>query len=118
MVLARGDSAEGGGQAVTDLGRLARWMDEAGLAGKGEPAEYRLLSGGTQNEIYEIRRGGLHAVMRIPPPSAPAGRDDGILREWRIIEALTGTDVPCPPAVARCTDAKVLRRPFYMMGLV
>ena len=30
--------------------------------------------------------------MRIPPPSAPASRDDGIVREWRIIEALTGTE--------------------------
>ena len=30
--------------------------------------------------------------MRIPPTSAPASRDDGIVREWRIIEALTGTE--------------------------
>jgi aminoglycoside phosphotransferase (APT) family kinase protein len=103
---------------VIDLGRLARWMDEAGLAGQGEPVEHRLLSGGTQNDIYEIRRGGLHSVMRIPPPSAPAGRDEGILREWRIIEALTGTDVPCPPALARCADTSVLGRPFYLMGFV
>ncbi len=103
---------------MIDFGRLARWMDEAGLAGKGEPAEHRLLSGGTQNEIYEIRRGGLRCAMRIPPPSAPAARDDGILREWRIIEALTGTGVPCPGAVARCADTSVLGRPFYLMGFV
>jgi len=103
---------------VTDFGRLARWMDEAGLAGPGEPVEHRLLAGGTQNEIYEIRRDGLRCALRIPPPSAPADRDQGILREWRIIEALTGTDVPCPRALARCADASVLGRPFYLMSFV
>jgi aminoglycoside phosphotransferase (APT) family kinase protein len=103
---------------VIDFDRLARWMDEAGLAGKGEPAEHRFVSGGTQNEIYEIRRGGLRCAMRIPPPSAPAGRDEGILREWRIIEALTGTDVPCTEAVAMCGDTSVLGRAFYLMGFV
>jgi len=108
---------------VIDFGRLARWMDEAGLDGKGEPVEHRFVSGGTQNEIYEIRRGGLHGAglhcaMRIPPPSAPADRDQGILREWRIIEALTGTDVPCMDAVAVCRDTAVLGRAFYLMGFV
>src|SRR5689334_7643345 len=93
-------------------------MDEAGLPGKGEPVEHRFVSGGTQNEIYEIRRGDLHCALRIPPPSAPAGRDEGIRREWRIIEALTGTNVPCTDAVAECGDSSVLGRPFYLMGFV
>lgn len=93
-------------------------MDDNGLPGKGEPIEQRFLSGGSQNEIYEIRRGDERCVMRIPPPTAPANRNAGILREWRIIEALDGTDVPHTPAVAMCDDASVLGRPFYLMGLV
>ena len=52
------------------------------------------------------------------PPGAPPDRDKGILREWRIIEALDGTDVPHTPAVAVCPDASVLGRPFYLMGFV
>jgi aminoglycoside phosphotransferase (APT) family kinase protein len=103
---------------VIDVRRLAGWMDDQGLPGQGKPVEHRFVSGGTQNEIYEISRGGLHCAMRIPPPSAPADRDAGILREWRIIEALTGTGVPCPEAVARCADTSVLGRPFYLMGFV
>jgi aminoglycoside phosphotransferase (APT) family kinase protein len=103
---------------VIDVRRLAGWMDDQGLPGRGEPLTHRLLSGGTQNQIFQISRGGLRCVMRIPPPSAPADRDAGILREWRIIEALTGTDVPCPRAVARCADPTVLGRPFYLMGFV
>ncbi|HEY7134767.1 MAG TPA: phosphotransferase family protein [Acidimicrobiia bacterium] len=93
-------------------------MDDEGLPGKGEPIEQRFISGGSQNEIYEICRGELHGALRIPPPTAPASRDDGILREWRIIEALDGTDVPHTPAIAACKDTGVLGRAFYLMGFV
>ncbi|HEY5855263.1 MAG TPA: phosphotransferase family protein [Aldersonia sp.] len=93
-------------------------MDGQGLPGKGEPLEARFLSGGTQNEIYEISRGEHRCVIRIPPPDAPANRDEGILREWRIIEALDGTDVPHTPAIAACSDLDVLGRAFYLMGFV
>ena len=82
-----------------DVERLGAWLDGTRLPGAGEPITTRYLSGGSQNEIYEIRRGDLHCALRIPPPSAPAQRDDGIAREWRIIEALDGTDVPHTAAV-------------------
>ena len=103
---------------MIDLHRLGRWMDDQGLPGQGEAIEHRIVSGGTQNEIYEISRAGLRCAMRIPPTSAPADRDVGIGREWRIIEALTGTGVPCPDAVAVCPDPSVLGRAFYLMGFV
>ena len=54
----------------------------------------------------------------MPPPGAPPDRDKGILREWRIIEALDGTEVPHTAAVGVCPDASVLGRPFYLMGFV
>ncbi len=101
-----------------DLARLADWMNENGLPGKGEPMQTRFLSGGTQNQIYQIRRGEHVCVIRIPPPGAPVDRDKGIIREWRIIEALDGSDVPHSAAVAVCPDASVLGRPFYLMGFV
>jgi aminoglycoside phosphotransferase (APT) family kinase protein len=103
---------------VIDIDRLETWMDEQGLPGKGESIDHRFISGGSQNEIYEIRRGELHGALRIPPPTAPQSRDDGIIREWRIIEALDGTDVPHTPAIAACTDTGVLGRAFYIMGFV
>ena len=101
-----------------DAARLAQWMDAAALPGAGEPLENRFLSGGTQNVIYEIRRGEHRCVLRMPPPGAPPDRDKGILREWRIIEALDGTDVPHTAAVGVCADPAVLGRPFYLMGFV
>ena len=103
---------------MLDPERLLAWLDEQGMPGKGEPLETRFVSGGTQNEIYEVRRGELHAALRIPPAEAPATRDEGIVREWRIIEALGGTDVPHTPAIAVCTDTSVLGRTFYLMGFV
>jgi aminoglycoside phosphotransferase (APT) family kinase protein len=104
--------------AVVDTERLGAWMDGVGLPGTGEPIEQRYISGGSQNEIYELRRGELHCAMRIPPTTAPASRDEGIVREWRIIEALDGTDVPHTGAVAVCTDPSVMGRTFYLMGFV
>jgi len=103
---------------LADVEALATWMDAQDLPGRGERLEHRYISGGSQNEIYELRRGGLHCAMRIPPPTAPADRDNGIVREWRIIEALTGTDVPHTEAIAVCTDGSVLGRTFYLMAFV
>jgi len=103
---------------VIDIDCLAAWMDDRGLPGKGEPIEHQFVSGGSQNEIYEIRRGELHGALRIPPHSAPPPRDEGILREWRIIDALDGTDVPHTAAIAVCDDPSVLGRTFYLMGYV
>jgi aminoglycoside phosphotransferase (APT) family kinase protein len=108
----------GDDERMIDFERLASWMDDQGLPGKGEPIQHRFLSGGSQNEIYEIRRGDEVCVIRIPPPTAPDSRDEGILREWRITEALEGTDVPHTPAIAMCDDQSVLGRAFYLMGLV
>ncbi|MCU1452017.1 MAG: aminoglycoside phosphotransferase [Acidimicrobiales bacterium] len=103
---------------MIDTDRLAAWMDDRGLPGAGEPLEATFISGGTQNEIFEVRRGDLHGALRMPPAGAPASRDAGIMREWRIIEALDGTDVPHTAAIASCEDGSVLGRSFYIMGYV
>jgi aminoglycoside phosphotransferase (APT) family kinase protein len=105
-------------EPTLDAAKLGAWLDTQGLPGAGLPIELRYVSGGSQNEIFEVRRGDLHGALRKPPTSAPLGRDEGILREWRIIDALTGTDVPHTDAIAVCDDASVLGRPFYIMGYV
>lgn len=111
-------SAEPAVPEISSPGRLAAWMDSAGLA-PGAPLAARYISGGSQNEIYEVTRGDdFRAVLRIPPARANAERDNGIAREYKIIEALDGTDVPHTPAIALCEDASVLGRAFYLMGFV
>jgi aminoglycoside phosphotransferase (APT) family kinase protein len=101
-----------------DRDRLARWLDEQGLPGAGAPIETAYVSGGSQNEIFAVRRGELRVALRKPPQNAVPARDDGIRREWRLIAALRGSDVPHAQAVALCDDATVLGRPFYLMGFV
>ena len=101
-----------------DVEALTNWLVSSGLAPTGEPVGIGFISGGSQNEIFEISCGDLHCALRKPPAGAPAARDAGILREWRIIAAIDGTDVPHTEAIAVCEDTAVLGRPFYLMGYV
>lgn len=100
-----------------DTTALVTWLDQQEF-GAGAPLEHRFLSGGAQNVIFALQRGDWTAALRMPPPSAPDQRDDGMQREWRIISALNGSDVPHTAAIAFCGDPSVLGRPFYLMGLV
>ncbi|HEV3132052.1 MAG TPA: hypothetical protein VGY51_08825, partial [Acidimicrobiales bacterium] len=61
-------------EGLVDVQRLGRWMDGEDLPGRGEPVTSRFISGGASNEIFEIRRGGFHAVLRRPPRIVPKGR--------------------------------------------
>ncbi|MCW2527449.1 MAG: putative phosphotransferase [Pseudonocardiales bacterium] len=101
-------------QSPLDVGALGRWMDESGLPGSGSPTLSR-LTGGSQNELFIVERGDLRTVLRTPPPSADAKRQDGLRREHRLLRALKGADVPHAELVAGCDDAGVLGMPFYLM---
>jgi len=105
-------------EGLIDRDALGRWMDERGLPGKGEPVETKYLSGGSSNEIFEIRRGEHGLALRRPPRVVPEGRNETMLREYRVLEALNGTDVPHPEAVAACDDQSVIGGCFYLMGLI
>ena len=88
-----------------DLDRLTPGSTSGGWARRGRRS--RRPSSPVARRTRSTRSAGsdLHAALRIPPPEAPERRDGGILREWRIIEALDGTEVPHTPAVAVCEDA-------------
>jgi len=104
-----------GDQTRLDNERLARWMDTEALAGEGEVPQLSRMSGGSQNELFRIERGGQRTVMRIPPASADAARHDGLRRELTLLRALKGSDVPHAELVAGCEDPDVLGAPFYLM---
>jgi aminoglycoside phosphotransferase (APT) family kinase protein len=103
-------------EGLVDTDALARWMDERGLPGAGEPIETHVVSGGASNEIFEFSRGDQRIVLRRPPREVPAGRNETMLREYRVLEALNGTDVPHPEAIAVCEDTNVIGATFYLMG--
>jgi len=97
---------------------LARWMDSQGLPGEGELPELSRLTGGSQNELFLVKRGGAQAALRKPPSSADAKRHDGLRRELTLLRGLKGTDVPHAELIAGCETADVLDTPFYLMEVV
>ncbi len=97
---------------------LARWMDANGVPGAGAAIELEPIGGGASNDVYAVARGDQRMVLRRPPDTAPPDRDSAMLREYRVLRALRGTDVPHPEAIAVCDDPTVAGRPFYLMAHV
>ena len=95
--------------------RLAGWMDEHALPGAGEDLDVLPISGGASNEILELRRGGHRMVLRRPPAERPEGRDQTMMREYRVLSALAGTDVPHARVLGACDDESVIGAWFYVM---
>ena len=122
MVPASGDGVDDDDAERTaglvDPERLGAWMDRQGLSGAGEPLSSRFISGGASNEIFEVSRGGYRWALRRPPRRVPPGRNETMMREYRILAALDGTDVPHARAAGACDDPDVLGAAFYLMDFV
>jgi aminoglycoside phosphotransferase (APT) family kinase protein len=103
--------------ALIDIDRLAAWLDQVGLAA-GEPTTVEPMSGGASNEMFAVTRGGARWVLRRPANVAVDRADAGMVREYRILRALRGSEVPHAQAVALCEDHSVLGRTFFLMGHV
>ena len=57
--------------------------------------------------------------MRKKPPGTLLSKTaHQVEREYRIIHALDGTDVPVPKTYCLCEDTAVIGTPFYIMGFV
>lgn len=95
--------------------RLGKWLDHRGFAAPGEALEIYELSGGASNEVWELVRGQHRWVVRKPPRKVPPGRNETMLREYRLLRALRDTDVPHPRVLAVCEDTSVLGSVFYVM---
>jgi aminoglycoside phosphotransferase (APT) family kinase protein len=103
---------------LVDRDALARWMDVQKLPGSGLPLEAHFVTGGASNELFEIRRGDAHLALRRPPRAVPKGRNETMLREYRVLAALRDTDVPHTRVLAACDDPSVIGANFYVMEFV
>jgi aminoglycoside phosphotransferase (APT) family kinase protein len=109
--------AEGRDEAPRiDTEALARWMDAQHLPGCGSPLTARYISGGASNEIFALQRGDVRMALRKPPAKIPEGRNEIMLREYRVLAALNSSDVPHPEGIAVCEDTSILGSCFYIMG--
>ncbi len=105
-------------EGLVDEERLGLWLDEQDLPGRGHPVTVHFISGGASNEIFLVKRGDFESVLRRPPRIVPKGRNETMLREFRVLEALNGTDVPHPEAYVASDDPDVMGSSFYLMSLV
>lgn len=89
-------------------------MDDIGLE-TGDITNAKLLSGGTQNILVHFWRGGREFVLRRPPEHLRKNSNTTMLREARVLNAISGSDVPHPGFIAVCEDESVLGACFYLM---
>ncbi|HKA15803.1 MAG TPA: phosphotransferase family protein [Myxococcota bacterium] len=102
-------------EGLVDVERLRAWLDARGVE-PGADLSVRRISGGMSNESIGVERGGRRFVLRRPAVIALERADRGMEREFRMLTALVGTDVPHPPPIALCTDREVIGSAFYLMG--
>jgi aminoglycoside phosphotransferase (APT) family kinase protein len=82
------------------------------------PAQLRQFQGGQSNPTYLIQTADRKFVLRKKPPGKLLPSAHLIEREYRILRALPGTDVPVPRARLLCEDASIIGTPFYVMDHV
>ncbi len=79
------------------------------------PISTRRIGDGHSNLTYLVTDGtDTVVVRRPPPPPIPPGAND-MLREARIMSALSTTDVPVPRVLATAGEGEVIDVPLYVM---
>jgi len=73
------------------------------------------IGGGQSNPTFRLRHGCRRMVLRKQPPGDLLKGAHAIDREFRMLQALSGTEVPVPCAVLYHEDPSLLGTPFYLM---
>ncbi len=96
---------------------LRAFLDRA-VDGGSLPLAIERVGGGQSNPTYFLSRGDARLVLRKPPATILVKSAHDVAREFRIITALSGTDVPVPEPILMVDDASVIGTPFYLMRRV
>ena len=99
------------------LERLQGWLRGQGRIGSGSLIA-KALAGGQSNPTYLLDGGGEKFVLRKQPDGPLLKSAHAIDREYRVISALQGSEVPVPLPLAWCDDASVVGTPFYLMSFL
>ncbi|HKV85279.1 MAG TPA: phosphotransferase family protein [Ktedonobacterales bacterium] len=99
---------------LVDEVALRRFLAQQ-VPGPDLPLQIQRIRGGHSNETFFITRGVEEWVLRRPPrgPLLPTAHD--VAREYRVLQALTRTNVPAPRPTLLCDDTSVIGAPFYLM---
>lgn len=94
---------------------LTAFMDaELGDPGTG-PVQVTKIGQGRSNLTFRVERGGTAWVLRRPPMGELPETAHDMMREFRVLSALHGTQVRVPRPAAACPDPTVIGVPFYLM---
>lgn len=109
----RGGAIEG-----IDTERVSAWLAK-NVGGLELPVEFELIAGGRSNLTYKVTDAlGRRLALRRPPLSHVLPTAHDMSREYRVITALGGTDVPVPQTYGLCMETEVSSSPFYVMEFV
>ena len=97
-----------------DEPRLAAWLEQ-NLAGFAGPLVVRQFASGQSNPTFHLRAASGEYVLRKKPPGQLLPSAHAIDREFRVLSALAGCEVPVPRTRVYCDDAGVIGTPFYVM---
>ncbi len=76
------------------------------------------FKGGQSNPTFKLITDRGEFVLRRQPPGKLLKSAHAVDREYRVIKALAGTDVPVPEVFHLCEDTQVIGSMFYIMALV
>jgi len=76
------------------------------------------IGGGQSNPTYFLTHAGQRMVLRKKPNGETLRGAHAVDREFRILKALQGTDVPVPRPILFHEDPALLGAPFYLMERV
>ena len=97
---------------------MGRWLVDHVPDATG-PFSFELIAGGNSNLTYRVEdAGGLLLALRRPPLGHVLESAHDMGREYRVISALAGSEVPVPQPLALCRDDGVNGAPFYVMDFV
>ncbi len=97
-----------------DVGRLEDYLSEL-LGGQRTDLVVERTQGGMSNPTYFLKQGDWQAVLRKQPGAVLVPSAHAIDREFRVLTALRGSNVPVPQPLHYCADREVLGTPFYLM---
>ncbi|WER46597.1 phosphotransferase family protein [Cupriavidus sp. WKF15] len=107
-------AANAGGPTQFDSSALAHYLLAHGLIDRPVLSVER-FAGGQSNPTYRIACGPRQYVLRTKPQGHLVSSAHAIDREYRVMEALQGSDVPVPRTFLYCEDASLVGSPFYVM---
>jgi aminoglycoside phosphotransferase (APT) family kinase protein len=104
-------------QHAFDEAALARYL-RGRIAGFNGSLMVEQFKGGQSNPTFLLTAGDQRCVLRRKPPGNLLPSAHAVDREFRVISALAGTDVPVARAHVLCEDVSVIGAMFYVMDYV